>query len=177
MSILNIKKITAAGAVFTASAGTLLHFVFQWSSRSPVAAVFSPVNESTCEHLKLIFIPMFFYGVFEFFAYGHKRDDFIPARAVSILIGMLVIVSFFYTYTGILGKNFLPLDIAVFLLGTAAAYSSGYKFIKEDMLSSPRGKIVGWAVLVMLVFSFGLFTFYPPKIGLLLDPVTGGYSF
>lgn len=174
---MDIKKITAAGAVFTAVSGTLLHFVFQWSSRSPIAAVFSPVNESTWEHLKLIFIPMVFYGIFEFFAFGRKRADFIPARAFSILIGMLVIVSSFYTYTGILGKNFLPLDIAVFLLGTAAAYFCGYKFMEKDMFSSRKGKIIGAAVLLPLVLAFALFTFYPPEIGLFLDPVTGGYSF
>lgn len=46
-----------AGALFTAALGTLLHFVYDWSGGWGAAAAFSAVNESTWEHMKLLFSP------------------------------------------------------------------------------------------------------------------------
>lgn len=172
-----IKKITVGGAVFTVIFGTLLHFVFQWSGRSPAAGIIGAVNESTWEHLKLIFFPMLFYGVFEFFKYGRKYKNFLPAKAACAAVGMLIIVVTFYTYTGILGRNFLPLDIITFLLGTAGAYFTGYKILSFEKFSSEKAKTAAAAVLMLLLFLFVTFTFIPPEIPLFLDPVTGKYSF
>ena len=46
------------GAVFTIITGTLLHFVYEWSGESLLVGIFSPINESVWEHLKLLFFPM-----------------------------------------------------------------------------------------------------------------------
>lgn len=173
----DIKKITYGGAVFTILLGTLLHFVFEWSGNSPAVGIIGAVNESTWEHLKLLFLPMFFYGIFEYFTYGKETDNFIPARAISILAGMFIIVASFYTYTGIIGRNFMILDIGTFLLGAVGAYFIGYKIIKSDILTSHIAQTIGTIILILLILSFAIFTFKPPKIGIFLDPVTGKYSF
>ena len=52
-----------AGALFTAAMGTLLHFVYDWSGGWGAAAAFSAVNESTWEHMKLLFFPMFLFSM------------------------------------------------------------------------------------------------------------------
>lgn len=44
----------AAGFIFTAILGTLLHFLFDWTNGSVIAALFSAVNESIWEHMKLL---------------------------------------------------------------------------------------------------------------------------
>lgn len=41
------------GFVFTGVLGILLHFLFDWTNGSVVAALFSAVNESIWEHTKL----------------------------------------------------------------------------------------------------------------------------
>lgn len=38
---------TIAGILFTAIAGTLLHFAYEYSLENPLVAMFAPVNEST----------------------------------------------------------------------------------------------------------------------------------
>ena len=48
-----------AGFLWTVAAGTLLHFVYDWSGGNQIAAAFSGVNESTWEHMKLLFFPLF----------------------------------------------------------------------------------------------------------------------
>ena len=51
------------GFLFTGALGTLLHFVYEWSGGSALAAWFSAVNESTWEHMKLLFVPLFLFSV------------------------------------------------------------------------------------------------------------------
>ena len=43
--------------------GTLLHFLFDWTGGNAVVALFSAVNESIWEHLKLLFYPMVLFAV------------------------------------------------------------------------------------------------------------------
>ena len=44
--------------IFTWILGTILHFLYEWSGDNKIIASFSAVNESTWEHLKLVFFPM-----------------------------------------------------------------------------------------------------------------------
>ena len=53
MNPLKIYTITGAISVFVL--GTLSHFFFQWSNDNLIVGLFSAVNESTWEHMKLIF--------------------------------------------------------------------------------------------------------------------------
>ena len=55
----------AAGILFTLIIGTLLHFTYEWSGENPFVALYSPVNESVWEHLKLLFFPVLLYTFFE----------------------------------------------------------------------------------------------------------------
>ena len=54
-----------AGFGATALAGTLLHFLFDWTGKNLLAAFFSGVNESTWEHIKLLFWPLFLFGLIQ----------------------------------------------------------------------------------------------------------------
>ena len=52
------------GFLFTAAAGTLLHFAYGWSGENPVVGAFSAVSESTWEHMKLLFVPLLLTALF-----------------------------------------------------------------------------------------------------------------
>ena len=45
-------------SIFIMILGTLLHFTFKWSNNNVLVGTFSAINESTWEHLKLIFFPI-----------------------------------------------------------------------------------------------------------------------
>ena len=53
------------GFVFTALGGVLLHFLYDWSGQSILIAPFSGINESTWEHMKLIYYPMFIFSIYK----------------------------------------------------------------------------------------------------------------
>ena len=170
------KKSQIAGFVFTVVIGTLLHFVYEWSGGNPIAALFGAVNESTWEHLKLVFAPMLIFGIFEYFKYGRKLENFIPIRVLSILLGMAVIVAGFYTYKGIIGQDYLIADILLFVLAVFAAYCFSYKRLGTHKYVSKLSKGLAIMGLLFLVVCFVTFTFAPPHIQLFLDPTSGTYG-
>ena len=86
-----------AGALFTAAMGTLLHFVYDWSGGWGAAAAFSAVNESTWEHMKLLFFPMFLFSVVQVCCLGRNYPNFLAARGVSTVTGVALIPVLFYT--------------------------------------------------------------------------------
>ena len=51
---------------FVSLLGVLLHFTYDWSGKNPFVGLFSSVNESAWEHLKLFFFPMLLLTLFEF---------------------------------------------------------------------------------------------------------------
>jgi hypothetical protein len=51
------------GYTFATVLGTILHFLFDWTSAyffTPIAAV----NESTWEHMKILFFPLLIFAIF-----------------------------------------------------------------------------------------------------------------
>ena len=83
------------GFAFTSLLGTLLHFVFEWSGNNRIVAVFSAVNESTAEHLKLLFWPAVLMGVIEFFWLYRKNGRYFSYLFEGILLGLGFITAFF----------------------------------------------------------------------------------
>lgn len=65
----NIKKWKMISILFSLVVGTLLHFTYQWSGENAFVGLFSAVNESTWEHLKLAFFPMLFMAIVGYFLF------------------------------------------------------------------------------------------------------------
>ena len=116
------------GAVFTIITGTLLHFVYEWSGESLFVGIFSPINESVWEHLKLLFFPMSVWILIGYFIFGKKFKTYIPSAVIGILSGMILIPMWFYTYTVFTGKPILFLDILSFIISVCVALLQNLDF-------------------------------------------------
>ena len=64
-----ISRWQLAGFLVTSVLGTFLHFLFDLTGGSLVAALFSAVNESIWEHIKLIYYPMLLVSLLEYRAW------------------------------------------------------------------------------------------------------------
>ena len=109
----------------------LLHFVYDWSGGWGAAAAFSAVNESTWEHMKLLFFPMFLFSVVQVCCLGRNYPNFLAARGVSTVTGVALIPVLFYTYTGVLGRHLLWADIAVFYLSVLGAFALDFRLLRR----------------------------------------------
>lgn len=173
---MKLKKYHIIGFIFTVILGSLLHFTYEFFNENIIVGYFSAVNESTWEHLKLLITPVIIFSIFEYFVYGKNLENFILTKAMSILIGMFTIIASFYTYTGILGSNYLILDIGTFILGTIVAYYFSYKVLQSNLFYGEKSNYIGIFIIFLLIFSMIYFTTNPPKINLFLDPVTNSYG-
>lgn len=162
-------------AGFVLVAGTLLHFVYEWFGGSFWAAI-GAVNESTWEHLKLLFFPAVLWWIIEYFARGKGEGGFFAIRAVAVLAGMLLIVAGFYTYSGVLGNNYPVVDISLFVLAVLLTFYLVNRYQDAEGTVFASADVAGAVLLLLFTAAFIFFTFSPPHIGIFLDPVTGGYG-
>ncbi|WP_124066115.1 DUF6512 family protein [Clostridium sp. E02] len=147
------------GILFVFIVGTLLHFTYEWSGNNSIVGYFSPVNESVWEHMKMLFFPMLVYGLFTL---GTTNDSCkSSAFSASILIGTFLIPIIFYTYTNLLGRNFLILDILTFLISIIIAFIC-YYFFTIHCTFGKYDRPLSFGVFLLLI-AFIIFTHLPPK--------------
>lgn len=168
-----IKGFQIAGFILTAAVGSLLHFVFEWLDFAPVAAAFSAVNESVWEHVRLLMIPFLLFTLAEFFVYGRFVRNFAAVKCVSLLLGMLVIIVGYYTYTGVFGQDLQAVNILLFVLSAATAYVYSCAKLNTPTFSTGAGSVFGSLGLLILAALAVVLTYYPPNIPLFQDPTTG----
>lgn len=159
--------------------GSLMHFAYDWSGESTIVGIFAPVNESVWEHLKMTFWPMLIWWFADYLILT-KRSTISAAQwfvscSVAEIVCTLVILSFYYTYTGAFGIESLILDIFSLFLGIVAGQLIAlnvYKYAKHAKYFFPYSI----AILVLMALAFTVFTFYSPQIPIFMDSTTGEYG-
>ena len=158
--------------IFIIFLGFILHFLYEWTNNNIIVASFSAINESTWEHLKILFFPMLITIIIG--SYYYKAvDNYLCSKTKGLILSLLFIVISFYTYTGIIGTNFASINILIFILAVIIGEIYAYKKINNDNSCSSIKSLI---ILIFLILSFIVFTFRPPHIGLFKDPVNGTYG-
>ena len=162
------------GFAVTTLSGTLLHFLYDFTGGSALAAPFSGVNESTWEHMKLLLWPLLGFAAVQR-VFFRERGDFWCVKLRGILLGLSSIPLLFFTYNGVIGKSPDFVNIAIFFL--AAAISLGYELrLFSDGEIPCRRPYLARLFIALIALSFVVFTFAPPEIELFRDPLTGGFG-
>ena len=171
---MSLRRLEGAGTVFGVLLGTGLHFTYSWSGSAWAVAFFSAVNESPWEHLKLYLYPVLLYALVEWSVVRDLRR-LLFAKLAQELTGMLLILAFFYTYTGSLGIENVLVDILTFVVAMALGY-----WVSLRLLVSPeRAPLPAWTsavAIAMIVAFFCVATFAPPHLPLFLDHNTSRYG-
>ena len=163
-----LKSYTFLGIIFVVIAGTISHFIYEWSGNNFILGFFFPVNESTWEHMKLCFFPMLLYSCFMNFRIKENYPCATSSLLFGILLATFLIPVIFYTYTGIIGRNNLFLDIATFIVSVILGFLAVYRLtLSCGMLHYTF--CLGICVFA-LAFAFLIFTYHPPDIGLFISP-------
>jgi len=160
------KKYHITAFFFILILGSVLHFTYDLSGGNTLVSYFSSVNESTWEHLKLLFWPALVFGIYEYFAYGKIRPDFFAVKMTAILSAMLFIVVFFYTYSGVLGFNLLLLDLLDFVLADFLCCYISYRVLNSADIGTKSDNIKAILVFVILAICFIVWTDNPPDLGI-----------
>ena len=165
---------TWAGFFTAAVLGTLGHFAYDWSGKSLPVGAFCAVNESTWEHMKLLFFPVLLFTAVQLCL--RWESGLLAARAVSTTAGLAAIPALFYTYSGVLGRTVDWVNILIFYAADAALFGLDSRLRRSGHFRAPWLQTAGALWLWLLAFLFVWWTFRPPHIGLFLDPVPGQYG-
>ena len=166
-----LKWRTFWSAIVVITAGSLLHFAWEWTDRSSVVAVVAATNESTFEHLKLAFWPALALAALQRRIYG-RSPGWLPATAIRCLLPSLMIVGLFYGYTALIGSHHLAADITVFALAIFAGEFLGHAVLNREFGSKARLGAFGLLAIATVLFS--TLTLKPPDFFLFREPTTSG---
>lgn len=162
-----IKSYIITGIIFVSILGTLFHFVYEWSDNNVLIGLFTPINESIWEHTKLLFFPMLIYSVYMNKKISMEYPCINSAIIFGSLLGIILIIVLFYTYSGIIGFNVAFADISIFFISVITSFYIVYKATiscKTDEYSA-----ILKSVQIALICLFIIFTFFPPNIPLFVE--------
>ncbi|MBR3236361.1 hypothetical protein IKF92_01635 [Candidatus Saccharibacteria bacterium] len=155
--------------------GTLAHFYYDWSGHNRIIGLFTAVNESTWEHIKIALTPTIIWSIYDGAIYGRNPNYFL-AKILSLLVIVVFIPTIFYSYQKITKKSLLFINIIIFYLAIVLSQLTFYAILA---LSPVNFIFQYFACLSTFVF-FGCYmtlTLEPLKIFLFKDPISGKYGF
>ena len=165
-----------AGFLFVGAVGSLLHFLFSWTGNAPLAAAFSAVNESTWEHMKLLFVPFFLFTMVQFVVFAEPLRNFFAVKGAAALLGLLAIPALFYTFNGMFGKTVDWFNVLIFFLADALMFFVSRRMLLHGTLRGGTRQLAGFLLLWALAFAFVFFTYRPIHLPLWQDPTNGLYG-
>lgn len=162
------------GFIFTGLAGTLLHFLYEWSNYNVQFAPFSSVNESTWEHMKLLFFPLIVFALIQS-RFLKKYENFWWIKLIGTAVGLISIPVLFYTYNGVFGKSPSWVNIVIFFIAAAITFILETLLFKNEVLYFTK-QWIPFVIICLIGVMFISFTFNTPELPLFQDPLTGKYG-
>ncbi len=161
------------GFAFTSLAGTLLHFLYDWTNQSLITAPFSGINESTWEHMKLLYFPLFIFALIQYPFF--KNKFFWCVKLAGTVSGLITIPILFYSYNGIFGKSPDWINIAIFFISAAITYLLETRLFKRGNIRCMASNLALF-ILVFIGMTFIIFTYNAPRLPIFQDPLTGEFG-
>ena len=161
----NIAVWEIAGFFFVLIFGSLLHFAFELSGFWKPVALVAAVNESTWEHLKMVFWPglVFFIAQYYFLRNMECANRFWCAKAVCLLLMPLIIAVGWYAAIGLLGENNFTINITLFvgaiIIGQLVSY-----LILTSKISTSISQKRSIVIILLLTLTFATLTYLPPRM-------------
>lgn len=164
----------AVGFAVVTFGGTILHFLYDWTGENILVSPFSGVNESTWEHMKLLFWPLLLFALVQRPFFKEQRTYW-WVKLAEILLGLMLIPVLFYTYNGTFGKSPDWVNIAIFYVSSLLVFLFEWWAFRHNR-NHGKNPWLWFAAICMIGVLFVVFTSNPPHIPLFRDPVTGAYG-
>lgn len=177
-NLITYKRIIIIACILSILLGILLHFAYDFSGNNMLVGLFTPVNESVWEHLKLIFIPFTIFSLAFFFYTKQKFSNMLLVTLFGNIVGMFTVVVLYYVGTSLMGTHSMIYNIIIFAIGMISSYFTLYLGIYNDEFieETKDSTVLGTCALVLLFAIFVLGTFSPIKLDITRDPITKTYG-
>lgn len=159
---------SVTGIIIVSITGTLAHFIYDWTGQNRIIGLFTAVNESTWEHMKLLFFPMLLFSIFTWIKLRKRVPAAQSAMLIATLVGTALIPVLFYTYTGILGVMITVANLAIYYVSVITSFIIFYLIASRYKLEEVS--IIMYLIITVFICMFFLFTYDPPNLGIFIDP-------
>lgn len=149
------------GYVVVVILGILFHYAYDYFDITYLKIIF-PQNESVFEYLKLIFYPSLLYMFIDLLIVRKYNGQAFRCYTTGIFLAIIFSITSYYTYTGMIGIDYLYADILIFLMSIFIVFY--YRYKKITLFS-------GLFSIIMFIIMFGLmiiFSLYPSNINFFL---------
>ncbi len=163
-----IKSYIITGIIFVSVLGTLLHFAYALSGNNWIIGLFTPINESIWEHTKLIYFPMLIYSIYLNKKLKYTYPCISSAMIFGALFGVALVITLFYTYSGIIGYHISYIDISIFYISVIASFYLVYKLALSCKTND--FELLLQILNILMICAFVFFTFNAPDIPLFIAP-------
>lgn len=155
------------GLVFSIIIGTIGHFLYDWSNRHPLFGFLFAKNESTWEHIKLGVTPIMLWTIIELLTSNLNCLFF--AKFISIIVFMLLLLVFYYSYKYIFKKNNMFYDIALFYVCLGISFIVSIVIIKS-ISSNYLLSIIGFIGFSSIIYLYVKFNKKTPELIIFKEP-------
>jgi hypothetical protein len=157
------------------SIGCFAHFLYDIFKGPKALGIFTAINESTWEHIKIAITPTLIWGLVDGYIYG-ENPNYFTAKLASLLILTFFIPFVFYSYTRVSKKPILLVDIITFAVAIILSQFAFYGVV--NLPAFPHLAIYFSAVGVFMFFgAYMTLTLLPLKGPIFKDPISGKYGF
>ena len=132
------------------------------------------MNESTWEHMKLLFWPLFLFALVQRLFFK-DQENYWCIKLAEILLGLVLIPVLFYTYNGVFGKSPDWINIVIFYISALLVFFFEWWVFRNGRLQCKHPRLAVTAICLIGVL-FVVFTFATPQIPLFQDPLLGIYG-
>lgn len=158
--------------LFVSLLGSILHFTYNLFKKNIIVAIFSAVNESTWEHIKIMLSAIFVINTL-FYVNGNIKNIFIT-MSIELLLAIFLISGLYKIKVAIFKDKYDLLNISIFYIAALIISFVRYFLIRVDIpVMINKLFIIPCIIIYIMYLSF---TVFPPKKKLFLDPVTNTYG-
>jgi hypothetical protein len=155
--------------------GTIFHFLYEFSGRNLLVAIFSAVNESVWEHIKIAVIPTYIVAIVKMWIMEERKCNLWTSLFFKVLTLILLIPTLFYGYQLIFKSENLVLDIIIFYI--SIIISEVIEYIVQNKFSiSAKVEDVFKYINILNICLFVLFTFKPPRLEIFRDKLENKFG-
>ena len=170
-----MKKVILINSILTFSLCFLTHFLYDWFP-NPIFSIFSPVNESIWEHMKMIYSTILIYGIIEYFVlkiFRTHHNNFLISiflkSVIAIPIYLAIYLPLYYNF----GENMI-ITFTILILTIILVNYIGYKIQKSDIIKYQ--KLISIIGIVAFYVVFGVLTYKTPHNELFFDTMNEKYG-
>lgn len=168
-------RLEIIGAFFSYLMVLFLHNGYYIIQSKVIAILFTSVNNSVWEHVKVFTLPYVFWCFIELCFIQEPFKKFVVSKIIGLYFLILSTTIVFSLYFAIIGKSSFIFDVVFAGILIALSYYISYLLINSK-LNFNRYFYLALVFLAIFLSVYMVFTVTPPKVNLFRDPFTGYYG-